>query len=560
MDKGIKYEEIAKDIIKNNNLNFDFYKDNEALIILLIYLTSKLIEENKLHTEHEDNKSVVYLTLCSLAILFNLPKEEYKILFEELRLRNVYKYLKPSILLYNYVSELIGSISNKMDLPYETTLDMFKYLNISTPLIISLESLSRKYDLIMDDFITTFSQNRSTFPLDYNLNIGSVNVRNFYSELYSKIIDFNTEVKSIKKIIKSLKEFEYTEIFPDSKKAKNTKQIDNKIKKYSEFELVSERESENRYVELERKWGSLGNYIENIAKEIKDNDAKLIEFRQILGEYLDSEPTINIANAVDLINKYDQRLLVNDIEENIFESQIVDEFIEDVTNVSIAGKSCFNSFLKSLHAIKLGDIEENTKDVPKNFFKYYTFDNLNKEELKRVFSRFKSLDNAYKLMETINSNIVGLYFGIKDEGNKFKIEYGVLFDGNRNVLGEFNFNSSDFKSLLNKKNKALKPLQDSLSKYNLKELKYLSKIKSDFLNFNPGIHTEKTNIYVKDNVLNIGFYGLGKWSDGIIDEESLKTLKYNFKKWISNNKWKNEILISVKADKFWVYYKIKLDK
>ena len=556
------YTEVARDIIKNNNLNFPFYNKFESEILLLFYLFEELTEDTDIHSEKEDNKSVVYLILCSLAIIFSFHKSEYKILFEELRLRDFYKYLKPSILIITFISNLASDLNKSIGGgEFEYLNLMFKNPKLLAPLLIATEIVSKNNNLKVDDFINCFEDNKTTYPLDFNSNIGEITVNNFLKEVFDNIKNFQTDNREIKKLFKGVKEKDYTEIFKKGKGSENTN--NRTIKKYSEFELLSESE-DNKYVEIERKWGSIGNFVEEIAKELLEDEDKLREFRRILGEYLDSEPTINISNAVNMINKYDQRLLVDDIENRVLEEVIsenivTDEYIEDVSNVTIAGKSCFNSFIKAIKAMNLEDIRENTKDVPNTFFKYYTFDKVNGVRAIKVFSRFRSLKNAVKLMEEKNVQIMGLYFGLKKDNRKIKLEYGVILNKERFVLGEFNFNTREQNFLMSKKCKALEPLKDVLKGMNLKEIKYLMKIKDDLKNFEPGTHIEKTNIYIQDYVLNIGFYGLGKWENGSIEDDSLVSLKRNFKKWVNDHKWRNEVLVSVKADKLWVYFKLKLD-
>lgn len=121
-----KYSHIfenLEDIITNLKLDFSFLenysiKDFETFNNVVSQLLHK---SNDLEIHLDDNTSS-YLSICILAILNNEDKKSYRQLFEELRLRGIYKYLKP---LVAYFKNNIESISDLSKSNYITNLYTF---------------------------------------------------------------------------------------------------------------------------------------------------------------------------------------------------------------------------------------------------------------------------------------------------------------------------------------------------------------------------------------------------------------------------------------------------
>ena len=61
-----------------------------------------------------------------------------------------------------------------------------------------------------------------------------------------------------------------------------------------------------------------------------------------------------------------------------------------------------------------------------------------------------------------------------------------------------------------------------------------------------------------DRTITFGYYGIGKWSHGTIEDGQIEEIKEKLKVFLSKNKWSDKVMIAIKADSFWVYVKIKL--
>jgi hypothetical protein len=108
--------------------------------------------------------------------------------------------------------------------------------------------------------------------------------------------------------------------------------------------------------------------------------------------------------------------------------------------------------LKSLTALGKKRTKPDFEKCPNDFLLYYHYPNINSDDVKTVFSRFKSLTTYVGLIDYAKE--VDLYFGIKCDGT---FEYGVSYDKHLQI-GQFKLTSSVIKwiVLLESKSTSLK--------------------------------------------------------------------------------------------------------
>jgi len=563
-----EYDSITKKIlddlkstpgkVKNdNNVNWYFVLTFGTAITAFYPIIESFIVNSGQSFDGDMKTTVVYLTLCALAIALKKPKEQYRKLFEELRLRGVYKFLKPTVAIMNVMKKIFRVIAKKTGEVITGIVDMFAYTALFVPFVLIVQDLVALNSISIDGFISAFSGDWVGKLMSVGISLGTITVKHFFIDLINNLKKFKDKgIESIKKVINKIKKFSLSQfLFGDNKKS-----INNDIKKFTDFDS-DEIINENKYKDLEEKWGSLGVYVENIKKEIGDDEDKEIGFLRLIGKYLGNKPDIRIANAVDLLNGYDQRLLVKELQDGFLtesSSVTAKEFLNDIEDISLSGKGGFNSFLKVINALNLPEIKPDIDNCPQDFSLIFSMESLNKERLLTLMKRFKSLNSAIRIIENINDNIIGVYFGLKYESKRFWVEYGLLADDKRYIVGEFKFGSPQFRKMMERKNKVLKSFQEEMKNVDLKDLKTLMVIKNDFTNFSPGYFQKKSNALIKDNVLIQGYYGIGKWDSGTLSDESYSKLKDEFKQWVLSHKWKEQVLINIKPGKFWVYFKIKL--
>lgn len=323
------------------------------------------------------------------------------------------------------------------------------------------------------------------------------------------------------------------------------------IKKYLDF--IKENES-----------NSFGEWVEGLM-----NDDYV---RNIVARYTgDIDSTIRLANAINILSdkeKTDIKYQINKYLENgIEEKEPVinastdtselpeeDSISEQVqVEISVAGKGIFNSFLKAITALGRKETTSNPDKCPNDFLIFYHYDNLLSEDVKIIFNRFKSL-NRYTDLIDYGRNEVSLYFGIKSNG---QFQYGISYES-LITIGEFKLSQSTIKWILSLESKSAYSLKKDLVNLTYNDIIILGKIKTDILTFNPGYHEKKAFPIINNRVISFGWYGVGKWDNGKLDEGELMNIKNNFNSWVISKKWGTKILVSVNTQSFWLWIHIKL--
>ena len=337
------------------------------------------------------------------------------------------------------------------------------------------------------------------------------------------------------------------------------------IKKFKDFII------ENKYIELAQKHGSFGQYVKKLEQMFINDDEKIERFRQIVGKYLDDSSVdahVNILNSINTLEEIDQRLLVKELKrefkltedlqsQEIDTQQEVESDISEIKDMRLSGKFGFNSFLKVITALNLPNIEADYENCPPDFSIIYSLLNLDKSRLINIMKRFKSLEFATNLIENTNSGRIGLYFGIKFN-KQFSLEYGLIIDDKRTVCGDFKLGRNQLRNILNIQSKALGNFKELMANCDLNRMKILMRVKYDLDTFSPGYFHRKSNPSIVGDILTVGYYGVGKWDKGRIDNDDYQRMKSEFNDWILNQKWKKNVTYNVKPGKFWVYFKIKV--
>ena len=315
------------------------------------------------------------------------------------------------------------------------------------------------------------------------------------------------------------------------------------IKKYLEFIKESELQDFN----------SLGEWVESLY------DDEYV--KNIVNRFLgDIHSTIRLSNAINTLEQSEQddiksqidTYLQNGIEEKEPEILVSTE-INESAEITIAGKSIFNSFLKSLTALGQKEKGSNVEKCPSHFLLFYYYPDLSSEDVKSVFGRFKSL-TRYLDMIDYGKNECGLYFGIKCDGT---FEYGVTYD-KLNPIGQFKLTPSVVRWLVTIESKSAASLKKEIVNISHTDMLLLGKIKTDMKDFKPGYFEKESKPTISDKVISFGYYGIGKWDNGKLDEGELLNIKNNFTTWVMTKKWGQKVLISVKPHSFWLYVHIKL--
>jgi hypothetical protein len=285
--------------------------------------------------------------------------------------------------------------------------------------------------------------------------------------------------------------------------------------------------------------------------------------RNIIARYTkDSDASIDLSNAINILDdktKQEIKAQIDHYLENGIEEKepqfLVSTDLEPLTEseITVAGKGIFISFLKSLTSLGQKEVQPSWEKCPDGFLLFYHYPNLQSEDVKQVFSRFKSLTRYLDIVD-YQKNETDLYFGIKCDGN---FEYGVHYDVLK-PIGQFRLSQSVIKWICQIESKSASSLKKELVNLTLADVITLGKIKTDMLTFNPGYHEKKLSPMLKDRVISFGYFGVGRWDNGKIDEGELMNVKNNFTTWLLTKRWGSKVLISVKPNSFWLYLHLKL--
>jgi hypothetical protein len=314
-----------------------------------------------------------------------------------------------------------------------------------------------------------------------------------------------------------------------------------------------------RYLEFIKEdfngFNTLGEWIESLV-----NDEYV---RNIVARYTkDSDHSVDLSNAINILDdktKQEIKAQIDHYLENGIEEKepqfLVSTDLEPLTEseITVAGKGIFISFLKSLTSLGQKEIQPSWEKCPDGFLLFYHYPNLQSEDVKQVFSRFKSLTRYLDIVD-YQKNETDLYFGIKCDGN---FEYGVHYDVLK-PIGQFKLNSSVIKWICQIESKSAHSLKKELVNLSLADLITLGKIKLDMKGFNPGYHESKDVVKIQDKIISFGYKGLGKWDNGKFDEGEFMNIKNNFTTWVMTKRWGGKVLISVKPTSYYVYIHIKL--
>lgn len=310
-----------------------------------------------------------------------------------------------------------------------------------------------------------------------------------------------------------------------------------------------------KYLEfLKENENNLGIWIESLY-----NDDDYI--KNIVNRFIsDIGSDIRLSNAINLLTDFEKRDIKKQVDEylknGIVEKEpkvLVSAKIDESVEVTNAGKSIFTSFLKTLTALGQKEKSADIEKCPSQFLLFYYYPDLSAEDVKSIFSRFKSL-STYLEMIDYGKNETSLYFGLKCDGN---LEYGIAYD-RLLPIGRFKLSNGVVKWLVSLDSKSAANFKRDIVNLTYNDMILLGKIKSDMVEFKPGYFEKESKPIINDKVITFGYYGVGKWGNGKMDDNDFAEVKNTFTQWILSKKWGNKVLVSVKAHSFWLYLNLKI--
>lgn len=310
--------------------------------------------------------------------------------------------------------------------------------------------------------------------------------------------------------------------------------------------------SESKFEDIESEYHSIGEYIESVCK----GDDYLLK---IVSNYIkDVDVSVDISNAVNILEDFDKKQLfyriynyINSGSEKEKDPEIMTNIVFENANLK-AGKNVFLSFLKGLTALGLKSIDK-VKSPPQGYLFYYNSKDISVSSIKSVFGRFKSLSMLIGKIEYIHDNS-DIFYGIK---NDLTFEYGFCTEGTIIPIGDFKITNGILNWLMLLQSASALSLKRDLIHMDVKKMILFGRITAEVPKLNINTQQKEGPLF-NDGVVSFGYYGIGKWDGGKLEDESFTNIKNNFKNFLSKYKWSEQILVSISYNSFWVYLNIKL--
>lgn len=301
------------------------------------------------------------------------------------------------------------------------------------------------------------------------------------------------------------------------------------------------------------------------SKTIAEEIARLVEddsyAQTLISQYCSEiDSSVDLVSALSLLSPNKQENILNLIKKYRLKKTVDEPIIGTHTDLNVlesnsplAGKNLFTCFLKVLTALGQKNITTDWNLTPDDFLFYFISEELDYLDVRMVTSRFKYLDMMFNNVTTTKQTAC-LYYGIKTD---MTIEYGVSFKGIEQKIGHFNLSENNLNSFMDSSFLALSQFKLFFSKINFHKLKLLAKVKQEFLNFQPGYFEQKTNPVIKDDVITFGYFGIGTWDNGFMDNSEYESVKTNLRNFLLKFSWVEQIKMSVVTKDLWVYVNIK---
>lgn len=295
---------------------------------------------------------------------------------------------------------------------------------------------------------------------------------------------------------------------------------------------------------------TIGEYIESISK---DNDYAL----NIISQYTkDIDPTVRLANVINLLPKSTQELilkLIRDEKTGREEPKEADVIAYTSANLNesydvVAGKKVFQCFLKVITALGQKEISYNAEKTLKDFIFYFETNLLPVDDVKSVMGRYDFFDKFINNIDYTFNNC-NLYYGIKLDG---KFEYGIRTEDQSITIGSFKLTNGVLKYFLTLSSPSVRGLKKQIATLDLSKLSLLGKIKQEMENFIPGSFEKKMKPNVIDNVISFGYFNQSA------DQNKIETIKDNLRSFLLQFKWSDRIQFNVNPSDHWVFVNIKL--
>jgi len=213
------FKEKRRDILKEAGVNYKFVLTFGVSITAFYPLIESFITNSNISGIEPTKETIVYLTICALAIVFNEPKETYSKLFTELRLRNVYGFLKDVTIFTKKMKELFNFFTKKFSNFVYDVVGMFNYTAFFVPFSLTLSDIVNKHSVSLSSIIDSVLKDGIMKLSAMAIGLTGITIRKLLFELFIELKKFKLEefknkvsnsldgiISSIRSVISSMKE------------------------------------------------------------------------------------------------------------------------------------------------------------------------------------------------------------------------------------------------------------------------------------------------------------------------------------------------------------------
>lgn len=220
-----------KKIFDELGLNFKFVLTFGTDITAFFPIVESFILNSGIEDVHLDKSTVVYLSICALAISFDNPKETYRKLFSELRLRNVYGLLEDLVKFIDKMKDIFNYVVSTFGKIVYDTVGVFNYTVLFVPFALTMAKILESNKIELSTFVEAMSENGMMKLSTIAIGISGITLRELVVHLIKELTKFSFSKvkkylsKSFQKIKKKVRSF-----ILEFKKKVDTEKVENDLR------------------------------------------------------------------------------------------------------------------------------------------------------------------------------------------------------------------------------------------------------------------------------------------------------------------------------------------
>jgi hypothetical protein len=222
---------VKKKIWNELSLNFGFVFTFGTSITAFFPMIESFIKNSGIDQIEITKETVVYLSICTMAIVLGNPKQTYRKLFSELRLRNVYGFLKDLTSFVDKLKDIFNFITGKIGKVAYDIVGMFSYTALFVPFALTMADILSENTIDLTSILNAIQTDGLMKLTSIGIGVSGLTIRELIADLVEKIKRFNfSKVKKyLSKSFQSIKS-KVNYLIKKIKSKLDTKEIDKELK------------------------------------------------------------------------------------------------------------------------------------------------------------------------------------------------------------------------------------------------------------------------------------------------------------------------------------------